>query len=295
MAAAKWACQRQQAATWKETTTDAPCPVCWRSDGCRVAGDAIACVWYPRHHLAKTKQSTDGTRYGLYDQRAFRHVPPIDTAVELLLRLFFCRTDLVAFAPPWDSSACPAEGGEALSHLLRAHVGGPKVHVPWKTARKEGLTKQAGHWRIGSYGPAPDGTTRWVVADFDGGSDHADPLADPLAVALTAYRRFWRAGVPCYLERSRSCSGWHLWVFFTLPISAAKGRSLALALLPDDALTMDGDFATIEVFPKRDNLHGRRVGHQVWLPWFCNAKRGGNLFYRPCAALHPPLQEEPGA
>jgi hypothetical protein len=270
-----------QKIAWEESTLDNPCPVCWRSEGCRVAGDKIACVWFPRHHLAQSKTSPDGTNYGLYNRRTFRHVPAIDTALELILKHFFSRTDLICFAPPWNSSACPAVGEDGLPHLVRAHLGGPKVRMPWKTAQKEGLTRQADHWRLGSYGPAPDGTTRWFVADFDGGSDHAAPLADPLAVALTAYRRIWRAGIACYLERSRSCSGWHLWVFFATSISAAKARSMAFALLPNDALTIDGEAATIEVFPKRDSLRTARVGNQVWLPWFCNARRGGNLFYRP--------------
>jgi hypothetical protein len=280
-------------APWTESTADDPCPVCWRSDGCRVAGDNVACVWYPEHHLAETRSSSNGMRYGLYDRRTFRHVPPIETAVELLTKHFFSRTDLLCFAPPWDSPACPAIGEDALPHLLRAHLGGPKVRVPWKTARKEGVTRQSGRWRFGSYGPAPDGTTRWVVADFDGGEDHAEPLADPLAVALTAYRRFWQAGIACYLERSRSCSGWHLWVLLAKAISAAKARALALALLPDDALNIDGEVAAIEVFPKKDVLGNCRVGHQMWLPWFCDARKGGNVFYRPYErGLIPFIPEE---
>lgn len=266
---------------WEECTADCPCLVCQRSDGCRAAGDKLVCVSFPDHHLAQTKQSPDGTRYGLYNRKTFRHVPPLETAVGLLLKYFFLRTDLCCFAPPWDATACPAVGGEALPYLLRAHLGGPKVRVPWKTATKEGVTRQSGHWRLGTYGPAPDGTTRWLVADLDGGTDHADPLADPLAVALTIYRRFWKTGIPCYLERSKSCSGWHIWVFFASPISAAKARQMAFALLPNDALTTDGEAAGIEVFPKRDDLAGCRVGNQVFLPWYCDAKKGGNLFYRP--------------
>lgn len=266
---------------FEEATVDNPCPVCWRADGCLVADTVYACAWV-HTHLGRPQSSTDGTNRTLYQGERFRHIPAVETAVTLLLEHFFCRTDLVAFEPPWDATACPALGEDALPHLLRAHVGGKRVHVPWKTARKEGLTKQARHWRIGSYAPAPDGTTKWVVADFDGGGDHAEPLADPTAVALTAYRQFWRVGIPAYLERSRSCSGWHLWTFFRTAISAARARTLASALLPTNALTIDGETAKIEIFPKRDTLGHCTVGHQVWLPWFCNAPKGGNSFYRPC-------------
>jgi hypothetical protein len=278
---------------WEEADGDTPCIVCWRSDGCRHTDAKLACIWIPKHHLAETKVSPDGTRYGLYDRRTFRHVPPIDAAVDLLRRYFFSRIDLVAFDPPWDDPACPAVGDEALPHLLLAHLGGPKVRVPWQTARKEGITRQSGNWRIGSYGPAPDGTTRWIVCDFDGGDDHAEPLAEPTAVALTAYRLFWRAGIPAYLERPRSGSGWHLWVFFREPIAAVKARALARLLLPhDDALTIHGELADLEIFPKRDNLDGARVGHQVWLPWFCEASREGNVFYRPCDGRLIPFAPE---
>ncbi len=268
-------------AEWTLATADAPCYVCQRSDGCRSNDKKIACVWYPRHHLAQSKTSPDRTNYGLFDWRTFRHVPPIDAAVDLLLRYFFSRTDLVAFKPPWDASACPVDGDDALHHLLQAHLGGPRIPAPWHTARKRGQTSQAGRWRIGSYSPAPDATTRWVVVDFDGGGDHAAPLVHPTAVALTTYRQFWSAGIPAYLERSRSGAGWHLWVFFAEPIAAAKARRMASALLPEDALDTEGNAATLEVFPKRDDLNGCRVGNQVWLPWYCEAVKGGNEFYCP--------------
>lgn len=282
----------RSAAAWEEADADNPCPVCWRSDGCRVSESQIACVW-EHTHLGERRLSATGTSYTLYQRDTFRHIPQIDTAVRLLERYFFSRTDIVAFAPPWDATACPAIGEDGLPHLLRAHLGGPKVRIAWKTKSKQGLTRQAGHWRIGSYGPAPDGTTKWVAADFDAGSDHADPLADPTAVALTAYRRFWRAGIPAYLERSRSRSGWHLWTFFRTAISSAKARALAFALLPTIAFTIDGEPAAIEVFPKRDTLGTCTVGHQMWLPWFCGAAKGGNLFYRPCdGRLIPFIPEE---
>jgi hypothetical protein len=70
-------------------------------------------------------------------------------------------------------------------------------------------------------------------------------------------------------------------VFFREPVSAAIARALAAALLPDDALTVYGTAAEIEILPKRDELGTCRVGHQVWLPWYCDAKRRGNVFYRP--------------
>jgi replicative DNA helicase len=94
-------------------------------------------------------------------------------------------------------------------------------------------------------------------------------------------------GLPAYLERSRSGQGWHLWVFFDPGVPARKARQLGFALLPPDALLTDGTFADpsqargMEVLPKSDGLAGgRALGAQVWLPWYWNAKHGGNVFYR---------------
>jgi hypothetical protein len=114
-------------------------------------------------------------------------------------------------------------------------------------------------------------------------------------VAVAAYRQCLLLGPPAYLERSKSAKGWHLWVFFTPAVPAAKARALGFALAPPDALLTDGGFAEpesaagIEVFPKCDRIKPDGFGNAVWLPWNFEAKRGGNEFYRrgPSGLLVP--------
>ena len=103
--------------------------------------------------------------------------------VGLLHRYFLCRTDVIAFLAPW-GKPCPAEISEELEALLLAHVQGesaPKATVRYRNRRGKGAA--SGRFRLGAYAPAPDGTTKWLCLDFDGG-DHADALADPKAAAL---------------------------------------------------------------------------------------------------------------
>jgi hypothetical protein len=55
-------------------------------------------------------------------------------------------------------------------------------------------------------------------------------------------------------------------------VPARLTRAFAFAVLPHDAMLTDGAFADpaeakgLEVFPKSDDLKGRTVGTQVWLP-----------------------------
>jgi hypothetical protein len=222
-----------------------------------------------------------------------RHAPPPDVALRLFRERFLNRADRLAFKPPWDAAACPFDPCGDLDAILRAHLCGPAASPPvrlkWLSEGKgkSDLT-EPGHWRVGTYAPAPDGTTLWLCLDFDGTGGHAAPLADPLAVALTAFFLARSLGLACYLEKSRSGTGWHLWIFFAIRVPASLARRLGFLLAPRDAPLADGGVADpergrgIEIFPKADRLKkGRGVGHQVWLPWSHSAEPGGGEFYRP--------------
>jgi hypothetical protein len=210
--------------------------------------------------------------------------------VHLLRRFFFCRTDKVAVAPPWDSPACPAAGGANLDNLLRSHITGATVKVRWAMHDRANWNNYV-RCRVGTYSPAVDGTTAFAVVDFDGGAAHGSPLADPTAAALAFCRQCRRHGLAVYLERSKSGKGWHVWILFGCPLPARVVRRLLLALL--DALEpapvlADGSRADWrarkggEVFPGQDELAstGPRVGFQVWLPWWHGAKSGGCQFHQ---------------
>jgi hypothetical protein len=270
-----------------------PREVTW-SDPCTVCGGTEGCMILPPHKIACRTidnglgivRKTESDKVFEYDLRKFRQVPPADLAVKLFKRFFFNRIDIVCFLAPWNSP-CPAVGDARLDKMLLAHVVGQReaVAILWRSKKNEDTTKK-GAYRIGSYGPAGDGTTAWLCLDCDAGGEHSAPLADPLGVALYIIRLCERLGLPVYLERSKSAKGWHVWIFFAPAIEAKLARQLGYALAPRDADLTDGNFADtksavgIEIFPKCDRLKEGGVGNQVWLPWFWNAKPGGSVFYR---------------
>jgi hypothetical protein len=212
--------------------------------------------------------------------------PSPDNALRMVRRYFLSREDHVAVLAPWGKPS-PVQTNGNLEALLAAHVGGsgaPEVKVVCHTAC--GQQDLRGHFRIGSYAPAPDGTTRWLCVDFDGGEDHADRLADPTSAAIAARAQFGEAGLPTYLEQSGGGHGWHLWCFFDPPVSAAKARRLAMALLPSEVTLASGEVVAIasgrgiEIFPKQDAISPDGFGNLVWLPWWSEAQGAANQFHR---------------
>jgi hypothetical protein len=267
-----------------EVTLLHPCYICSGPDVCRYSDTHSACATLD-NGLGQVVRASDG-RYFVYEHGTFRHVPPAGEVVRLVRRYFLNRTDVLCHFASW-GKPCPCEGGDALDAMLLAHVFGPMVPpvvAKWQTRR--GDTRSRGHFRLGTYAPAPDGSTKWLCIDLDGAGEHSAPLADPLAVALSITRQAWRVGLAPYLERSKGGSGWHVWQFFDEPLAAKLARALGFALAPHDALLTDGGFADadagkgIEIFPKADRIKADGVGNQVWLPWCYQAKRGGNVFYR---------------
>ena len=212
-------------------------------------------------------------------------LPPREDAIRLLRERFLNRTDYVAILAPW-GKPCPVEANGSLDALLLGHVLGeaaPEAKVRFTNRRAVGA--MSGRFRVGSYCPAPDETTRWLCLDFDG-AGHSDALADPQAAAIGALDSFLKAGLPAYLERSGGAKGWHLWCFFDPPLPAAKARELGRALAPTSAALADGGVADvrsargIELFPKQPRIRSTGFGNLVWLPWWRGAAEGGNRFCR---------------
>ena len=212
--------------------------------------------------------------------------PAADQAIELFRRRFLNRTDCVAVRTERGTPR-PVDANGTLEGLLRGHLLGDAAPVAKvRFQGRAGAGAMSGRFRVGSYCPAPDNTTRWLCLDFDG-AGHADALADPEAAARTALGRFAAADLPAYLERSGGGRGWHLWCFFDPPVPAAKARTLGRALAPLDATLTDGGVADprsgrgIEVFPKQAKIRKKGYGNLVWLPWWEGAPTGANTFYRP--------------
>jgi hypothetical protein len=91
-------------------------------------------------------------------------------------------------------------------------------------------------------------TAKWAVLDAD--SDDGITRLQQSFLALDGL------GIPSYLERSRR--GGHLWIFLAQPLPASGVRQLVQAAVPD--------LGGLELYPKQDSLHGKRVGSLVRAP-----------------------------
>jgi hypothetical protein len=217
----------------------------------------------------------------------------VSATLSLLKNHFLNRTDYLAVLAPWEKP-CPVEPPGGIDALLLAHLLGdeaPEAKVRYDSKHGSGAMK--GRFRVGSYCPSADDTTKWLCLDFDG-AGHADALADPMAAALEAMKAFAVKQLPAYLELSGSGKGWHVWCFFEPAVPAAIARQIGHALAPKNApLARGGAFADprsargIEVFPKQTKVKQQGFGNLVWLPWWKNAADGGNTFYRLTEAGEP--------
>jgi len=206
--------------------------------------------------------------------------------IALLEKHFFTRIDMVAALMAWGSPH-PVEGGAGLRALLTAHVMGsdaPTAVVRYSNRR--GDTKvEKGRYRIGSYTPDVKGLTRWLCLDLDA-HDHADGLRDPDLAVRRNHAVFQSLGIPSYIEQSGGGKGWHLWVFFSEPVSAKDVRRLAHLAAPRDLPLVSGRLVDarvnrgIEVFPKQNKIKKKRgFGNLLWLPFWAGAPSGANSFY----------------
>ena len=188
--------------------------------------------------------------------------------VTLLLQHFFNRTDVVGRAAALGSKPAPQGLGSAeqLASVVKGHVAG--VH------------------RIGSYTPAPDGSTRWLCFDCDG-AGHSSPLEDPAGVAVRLHQRLAGLKVTSYIERSGGGHGYHVWVLLATPTPAKVVREFGLLMAEAiGAKLADGTPADVrgnrgfEVFPKSGKVADAGVGSMVYLPCWGAAANGGGRFYR---------------
>ncbi|MFH0902310.1 MAG: hypothetical protein V2A73_16890, partial [Pseudomonadota bacterium] len=166
-------------------------------------------------------------------------------------------------------------------------LGRRAAEVQMDYRRRDGQAdRQIGRFRIGSYTPAVDGTTRWLAVDCDGGAAHGSPLADPTATALRIVAAVEALGLPVSLEKSGGGKGWHVWILFSPAVPATKVRALGFAICPRDALLTDGTAADperghgLEIFPKSNKIKVGGVGGMVWLPWWDGARGDANWFFR---------------
>ena len=105
---------------------------------------------------------------------------------------------------------------------------------------------------IGVYPLMNDNTCNFLCTDFDDKSCEHGYQNDVLAFVCVC--KEWE--IPCYIERSRSGNGAHVWIFFKTPTTATKARKLGKTIL-SEAMNKDVrlSFNSYDrFFPNQDTL-----------------------------------------
>ncbi len=130
-----------------------------------------------------------------------------------------------------------------------------------------------GRVTIGLYPMLPDGTCRFLAADFDKQTWPRD--ADAFLEVCKARE------IPAALERSRSGNGAHVWLFFEKPVTAALARRLG-ALLLTEAMEQNPDigFRSYDrFFPSQDTMPKGGFGNVIALPLQGDPRKRGNSVF----------------
>lgn len=130
-----------------------------------------------------------------------------------------------------------------------------------------------GNTVIGVYPLMKDETCWFLAADFD----KAGWKDDATAILATCKS----AGVPAYLERSRSGKGGHVWLFFEEAVSARLARKLGCMLL---TRTMGkrhqiGFDSYDRLFPSQDTMPKGGFGNLIALPLQQGPRKKGNSVF----------------
>lgn len=130
---------------------------------------------------------------------------------------------------------------------------------------------------VGLYPIREDNTVSFLCVDFDDKSCKHGYQDDVLAYVKVSKQ--WN--MPCYIERSRSGNGAHVWTFFAEHITAADARRIGNAILTE-AMMQRGQmsFKSYDrMFPNQNEVEKGGFGNLVALPLQGQARKNGNSVF----------------
>lgn len=186
--------------------------------------------------------------------------------IPLFTSLFKGREDL--FALRWEKGNkkgyMPAYYYDPYRYKIHKIHAGSFQNFPDKKflamSESQILKHLEGQLHIGIYPLLKDNTSWFIVADFDDGGW--------MESATNFMKGCEKKDVPCYLERSRSGNGGHVWIFFERPIEASKSRKVMLDILIETGCisAFDKESSFDRLFPNQDILSGKGFGNLIALP-----------------------------
>lgn len=116
---------------------------------------------------------------------------------------------------------------------------------------------------IGIYPLLQNNSSWFIAADFD-------ETISKNKSWITECRRFIdeceQHHLPVYLERSRSGSGGHVWLFFKNTYPSLKSRKIFNHLLTSSGIVLDKNSSFDRLFPNQDYHSGKELGNLIALP-----------------------------
>ena len=173
----------------------------------------------------------------------------------------------------WNSKFCDKRKYKCTECPNRLFASLTDEHIYNHLAGKDNFGRDV----VGVYPIMSDNTCNFLCTDFDDKSCEHGFQNDVLA--FVGICKEWE--IPCYIERSRSGNGAHVWIFFETPITATKARKLGKTIL-SEAMNKDVrlSFNSYDrFFPNQDTLPEGGFGNLVALPLQGKARRDGNSVF----------------
>jgi superfamily II DNA or RNA helicase len=205
---------------------------------------------------------------------------PVDAhKVELFLSLFRGRSDV--YARRWEkegrsgySPAYEFSWDEFMAHKRRGGSLKDFENKKLLPLTDEVIKKHLlGLQVVGIYPILPDNTSHFLAADFDGENWQSEAIA--FIEACT------EVGLAAYLERSRSGSGAHVWIFFSEPYPCYKSRQIGLELVRRtfNISEFEKEVSFDRLFPNQDTLSKGGLGNLITLPLQGRSISQGNTVF----------------